>query len=74
MNVFSSAGEQSLSVLFEHDMTFAQIEHLLMTTEYNGYPVVQTKQQPYLTGFVTRNDLRRAIGSFIHLTITYVSY
>jgi hypothetical protein len=74
--IYSSVGEQPLAVLIsEHQMTFAQVQRLLLTTEYNGYPVVQTRQQPYLTGFVTRNDLRRAIGKcFIEFLLIIINF
>lgn len=43
-------------------MTVDDIETLLKETEHNGYPVVVSKENQYLVGFVLRRDLNLAIG------------
>ena len=43
-------------------MSVDDIETLLKETEHNGYPVVVSRESPYLVGFVLRRDLNLAIG------------
>ena len=38
-------------------------EMLLKDTEHNGFPVVVSMDSQYLVGFVTRRDLKLAIGT-----------
>lgn len=38
------------------------MENLLKETEHNGYPVVVSRENQYLVGFVLRRDLNLAIG------------
>ena len=42
-------------------MTVHDIEKLLKETEYNGYPVVVSKESQYLVGYILRRDLNLAI-------------
>lgn len=46
-------------------MTVDDIESLLKETEHNGYPVVVSKENQYLVGFVLRRDLNLAIGLYL---------
>ena len=43
-------------------MTVDDIEVLLKDTEHNGYPVVVSRENQYLVGFILRKDLNLAIG------------
>jgi hypothetical protein len=45
-------------------MTVDDIEVLLKDTEHNGYPVVVSRENQYLVGFVLRKDLNLALGNF----------
>lgn len=53
---------ETLSVITQDSMTVDDIETLLKETEHNGYPVVVSKENQYLVGFVLRRDLNLAIG------------
>lgn len=43
-------------------MTVDDIETVLKETEHNGYPVVVSRENQYLVGFVLRRDLNLALG------------
>lgn len=43
-------------------MTVDDIEVMLKDTEHNGYPVVVSRENQYLVGFILRKDLNLAIG------------
>jgi chloride channel 3/4/5 len=49
-------------VITQDSMTIDDIEVLLKDTEHNGYPVVVSKENQYLVGFIARRDLNLAIG------------
>lgn len=49
--------EEPLQVITQDGMTIDDIEHLLNSTSYNGFPVVVSKESQYLVGFVARTDL-----------------
>lgn len=53
---------ETLSVITQDSMTIDDIEVLLKDTEHNGYPVVVSKENQYLVGFIARRDLNLAIG------------
>lgn len=46
-------------------MTVDDLEVLLKDTEHNGYPVVVSRENQYLVGFVLRKDLNLAISESI---------
>lgn len=48
-------------------MTVDDIETLLKETEHNGYPVVVSRENQYLVGFVLRRDLNLALGWYLQL-------
>lgn len=58
-----SRRNETLSVITQDSMTVDDIETLLKETEHNGYPVVVSKENQYLVGFVLRRDLNLAIGN-----------
>jgi len=43
-------------------MTIDDMDVLLKETEHNGYPVVVSRENQYLVGFVLRKDLNLALG------------
>lgn len=49
-------------MITQDSMTVDDIETLLKETEHNGYPVVVSKENQYLVGFVLRRDLNLALG------------
>lgn len=49
-------------MITQDSMTIDDIEVLLKDTEHNGYPVVVSKENQYLVGFIARRDLNLAIG------------
>jgi len=51
-----------LNVITQDSMTVDDVENLLKETEHNGYPVVVSRENQYLVGFVLRRDLNLAIG------------
>lgn len=51
-----------MNVITQDSMTVDDIEMLLKETEHNGYPVVVSRENQYLVGFVLRRDLNLAIG------------
>ncbi|XP_043557447.1 uncharacterized protein LOC122555486 [Chiloscyllium plagiosum] len=53
--------EPPLSVLTQGSMTVEDVETLIKDTDYNGFPVVVTKESERLIGFVQRRDLIPAI-------------
>ena len=48
--------------LTQDSMTVDEVEHVLKNTDYNGFPVVVSKESQYLVGFVARKDLIMALG------------
>lgn len=53
---------ETLNVITQDSMTVDDIETLLKETEHNGYPVVVSRENQYLVGFVLRRDLNLALG------------
>lgn len=53
---------EGLAVITQDSLTVDDIEVLLKDTEHNGYPVVVSRENQYLVGFVLRKDLNMAIG------------
>ncbi|XP_023229740.1 H(+)/Cl(-) exchange transporter 3-like isoform X1 [Centruroides sculpturatus] len=53
--------EEPLQVITQDGMTLDDIESLLNSTSYNGFPVVVSKESQYLVGFVARTDLTFAL-------------
>lgn len=62
-DVMQPKRNETLSVITQDSMTVDDIESLLKETEHNGYPVVVSKENQYLVGFVLRRDLNLAIGN-----------
>ncbi|CAF0990951.1 unnamed protein product [Rotaria sp. Silwood1] len=57
--------EQSLSLAYltQNGMTFIEVENLLKETTHTSYPVVVSREQPYLVGQIQRRDLQIALKS-----------
>lgn len=53
-----------MNVITQDSMTVDDVENLLKETEHNGYPVVVSRENQYLVGFVLRRDLNLAIGDY----------
>ncbi|EMP35491.1 H(+)/Cl(-) exchange transporter 4 [Chelonia mydas] len=54
-------GEPPLSVLTQDSMTVEDVETLIKETDYNGFPVVVSKDSERLIGFAQRRELILAI-------------
>lgn len=52
-------------MITQDSMTVDDIEILLKDTEHNGYPVVVSRENQYLVGFILRKDLNLAISKLI---------
>uniref|UniRef100_A0A1B0G3B8 Chloride channel protein n=1 Tax=Glossina morsitans morsitans TaxID=37546 RepID=A0A1B0G3B8_GLOMM len=62
-DVMQPKRNETLNVITQDSMTVDDIEMLLKETEHNGYPVVVSRENQYLVGFVLRRDLNLAIGN-----------
>lgn len=51
-----------MNVITQDSMTVDDLETLLKETEHNGYPVVVSRENQYLVGFVPRRDLNLALS------------
>ncbi|KAI0226835.1 H(+)/Cl(-) exchange transporter 3 [Lamellibrachia satsuma] len=54
-------GDPPLCIVTEGSMTVDEIEHILQTTDHNGFPVIVSEESQCLVGFVLRRDLTLAI-------------
>nr|CDS28445.1 H():Cl() exchange transporter 3 [Hymenolepis microstoma] len=50
-----------LLVVTQNSMTVGDIEFLLSSSTYKGFPVVVSEESQYLVGWITRRDLTRAL-------------
>ncbi len=48
----------TLAYLTQNGMTFVEVENLLKETTHTSYPVVVSREQPYMVGQVLRRDLQ----------------
>ncbi|XP_030372678.1 H(+)/Cl(-) exchange transporter 5 [Scaptodrosophila lebanonensis] len=62
-DVMQPKRNETLNVITQDSMTVEDVENLLKETEHNGYPVVVSRENQYLVGFVLRRDLNLAIGN-----------
>uniref|UniRef100_A0A182XML0 Chloride channel protein n=1 Tax=Anopheles quadriannulatus TaxID=34691 RepID=A0A182XML0_ANOQN len=62
-DVMQPKRNETLAVITQDSMTVDDIETLLKETEHNGYPVVVSKENQYLVGFVLRRDLNLALAN-----------
>lgn len=51
-----------LAYLTRNGMTFAEVESLLKETTHTCYPVVVSREQPYIVGQVQRRDLQTVLS------------
>ncbi|VDK21918.1 unnamed protein product [Taenia asiatica] len=51
-----------LLVVTQNSMTVGDIEYLLSSSTFKGFPVVVSEESQYLVGWITRRDLTRALG------------
>lgn len=47
-------------------MTFLEVENLLRETTHTSYPVVVSREQPYLVGQIQRRDLQIALSMYFN--------
>lgn len=59
----------SLAYLTKTGMTFLEVENLLKETTHALYPVVVTREQPYIVGQVQRRDLQIVLSMFNQMKI-----
>ncbi|KAF8360506.1 clh-5, partial [Pristionchus pacificus] len=52
---------KELAVIVQDTMTLGEIEQLMRDTQYNGFPVVVSRESMYLVGYVTRRELQLAL-------------
>lgn len=50
-----------LTYITQNSMTVNELTSIIKTTDYNGYPIVLSKESHYLVGFVVRKDLEFAL-------------
>ncbi|CAJ0944882.1 unnamed protein product [Ranitomeya imitator] len=60
-------GEPPLSVLTQDNMTVEDVETLIKDTDYNGFPVVVSRDSERLIGFAQRRELIIAIRTQAHI-------
>ena len=59
--------QASLAFLTQNGMTFSDIECLLKETAHTLYPVVVTREHPYVVGQIQRRDLQVVLStSFVN--------
>lgn len=51
-------------MLTQDSMTVAEVESLMKSKDYNGFPVVVSQESQYLVGYVLKRDLILAIGKY----------
>ena len=76
---FSTITRTNFSILFRPDqpgsvvfltqssMTFAEVDHLLRETTHTSYPVVISREQPYIVGQVQRRDLLIVLSTYLRI-------
>lgn len=50
-----------LIVISDEDCTVDSLDEMLRVTRYKGFPVVLTRQNPVLLGYIARSELKYAI-------------
>uniref|UniRef100_H2YSM6 Chloride channel protein n=1 Tax=Ciona savignyi TaxID=51511 RepID=H2YSM6_CIOSA len=59
-------GDQPLTVIEQEGMTVGDLEHLVRTTKYNGFPVITSHESQQLIGYLYRRDLILALENAHH--------
>lgn len=57
----SQVMNDNLTVLQSSGISFAEIEHILKTTTYQGFPVVQDIKSQLILGYINRSELKYGI-------------
>lgn len=60
-------GDDPLCVLRQDLMTVGEVEDVLAKSDYNGYPVVVGSATINVVGFVTRRELKAALGNILYI-------
>jgi len=55
-------GDPPLKVVTKEDMTVEDLETLVKSTNYNGFPVITSHDSQRLVGYLYRRDLIVALG------------
>lgn len=63
--------EPPLAVLTQDSTTVEDVETLIKDTDYNGFPVVVSRESERLIGFVQRRELTVAISKTLTLALTH---
>jgi chloride channel 3/4/5 len=58
----SSVMVRDIGVFTASGMHLDEIEHILMETDYKGFPIVDSRQERHLLGYISRSELRYCIG------------
>lgn len=53
----------SLIYITQNTMTVNELDNLIKTTDFNGYPIVISRDSQHLVGFVRRKDLEIALAA-----------
>ncbi|XP_076807131.1 H(+)/Cl(-) exchange transporter 4-like isoform X1 [Clavelina lepadiformis] len=59
-------GDPPLKVVLQENMTVGDLEHLVKTTTYNGFPVITSQDSYRLLGYIYRRDLMVALENARH--------
>ncbi len=62
--LFRPEQHSSLAYLTQNGMTFLEVEDLLKETTHTTYPVVVSRDQPYIVGQVLRRDLQIVLSMY----------
>ena len=54
--------DKNLKVLVQEDMTVEEVENMVRTSKYNGFPIITDSVSKKLIGYVYRRDLIVALG------------
>ena len=58
-------GDPPLRVIVHEGMTVEDLDTLVQSTSYNGFPVITSSESQRLVGYVYRRDLTIALGKSI---------
>ena len=56
---------RDLVVLVQSGWTLSELESFVRDREFRGYPIVMSKEDTILSGYILRNDLQAALGKFV---------
>jgi len=62
--LFRPEQASSLAYLTQNGMTFLEVENLLKETTHTLYPVVVSREHPYIVGQIQRRDLQIVLSMY----------